>query len=48
MCIYIYIYILQGIVTKCSLVRPKILKSVHFCEETKATLQKSYRYAIIK
>ena len=27
---------INGIITKCSLVRPKILKSVHFCEDTKS------------
>ena len=29
---------INGIVTKCSLVRPKVLKSVHFCEDTQATV----------
>ncbi|GAM24348.1 hypothetical protein SAMD00019534_075230 [Acytostelium subglobosum LB1] len=32
----------DGIVTKCSLVRPKVVKSVHFCEVTKQTLERSY------
>ena len=26
---------LEGIVTRCSLVRPKVVKSIHFCETTK-------------
>ena len=25
---------LEGIVTKCSLVRPKVIKSTHYCEKT--------------
>lgn len=32
----------EGIVTKCSLVRPKIVKSIHYCEVTKKTLEKKY------
>ncbi|KAI1716223.1 MCM2/3/5 family domain-containing protein [Ditylenchus destructor] len=32
----------EGIVTKCSLVRPKIVKSIHYCEATKKTLEKKY------
>ncbi len=32
-----------GIVTKCSLVRPKIVRSVHFCPSTKMTTSKEYR-----
>lgn len=28
--------ILEGIVTRCSLVRPKVRKSVHYCDKTKA------------
>jgi len=34
---------IHGIVTKTSLVRPKILKSVHFCEDTQSFHNKSYR-----
>lgn len=33
----------EGIVTKCSLVRPKVISSVHFCSETKKFLQRQYR-----
>lgn len=33
----------QGIVTKCSLVRPKVARSVHYCEVTKSTLIREYR-----
>lgn len=33
---------LEGIVTKCSLVRPKIVRSVHFCPVTKKTLERRY------
>ncbi|EGC30365.1 hypothetical protein DICPUDRAFT_157902 [Dictyostelium purpureum] len=32
----------EGIVTKCSLVRPKIIKSVHYCEKTKKTISRTY------
>lgn len=35
----------EGIVTKCSLVRPKVVKSVHFCESTKAFHRREYRDA---
>jgi DNA replication licensing factor MCM3 len=34
-----------GIVTKCSLVRPKITKSVHYCEATKSFTSREYRDA---
>ncbi|GAC96288.1 hypothetical protein PHSY_003868 [Pseudozyma hubeiensis SY62] len=36
---------LEGIVTRCSLVRPKILKSVHYCEKTLKFHQREYRDA---
>ncbi|KAN0063157.1 MCM DNA helicase complex subunit [Thecaphora frezii] len=36
---------LEGIVTRCSLVRPKILKSVHYCEMTDKFHQREYRDA---
>ena len=33
---------LEGIVTKCSLVRPKVVKSVHFCPATKKFTERAY------
>ncbi|KAL3520205.1 hypothetical protein ACH5RR_018354 [Cinchona calisaya] len=33
----------EGIVTKCSLVRPKVVKSVHFCPETGRFTSREYR-----
>ncbi|CAG5124843.1 unnamed protein product [Candidula unifasciata] len=32
----------EGIVTKCSLIRPKIVRSVHYCPATKKTLERRY------
>ncbi|KAH7927392.1 MCM-domain-containing protein [Leucogyrophana mollusca] len=36
---------LEGIITRCSLVRPKMLKSVHYCPETKLFHTREYRDA---
>lgn len=36
---------LEGIVTRCSLVRPKMLKSVHYCPDTQQFLAREYRDA---
>ncbi|VVC33328.1 MCM N-terminal domain,Nucleic acid-binding, OB-fold,DNA replication licensing factor Mcm3,Mini-chromosome [Cinara cedri] len=33
---------LEGVVTKCSLVRPKMVRSVHFCPVTKKTIDRRY------
>ena len=35
----------EGIVTKVSLVRPKMMKSVHFCPATSQFLHRAYRDA---
>uniref|UniRef100_A0A914CBQ2 DNA replication licensing factor MCM3 n=3 Tax=Acrobeloides nanus TaxID=290746 RepID=A0A914CBQ2_9BILA len=32
----------EGIVTRCTSVRPKVVKSVHYCPATKKTLEKKY------
>ncbi|CAL1696311.1 unnamed protein product [Somion occarium] len=36
---------LEGIVTRCSLVRPKMIKSVHYCPETRMFHAREYRDA---
>ncbi|XP_051954877.1 zygotic DNA replication licensing factor mcm3-like [Xyrauchen texanus] len=33
---------LEGITTKCSLVRPKVVRSVHYCPATKKTMERKY------
>ncbi|XP_076279014.1 minichromosome maintenance 3 [Lasioglossum baleicum] len=32
----------EGIVTKCSLVRPKVVRSVHYCSTTKTVMERAY------
>lgn len=34
---------IRGIITRCTLVRPKIVKSVHYCATTGQTMQQEYR-----
>lgn len=36
---------LEAIVTRCSIVRPKVLKSVHYCEKTQLYHTREYRDA---
>ncbi|KAF8971446.1 ATP dependent DNA helicase [Flammula alnicola] len=36
---------LEGIITRCSLVRPKMLKSIHYCPETSIFYSREYRDA---
>ncbi|KAI7865380.1 MCM2/3/5 family-domain-containing protein [Spinellus fusiger] len=36
---------IEGIVTRCSLVRPKVIKSVHYCEKTKSHYMREYQDA---
>jgi len=36
---------LEGIITRCSLVRPKMLKSIHFCPDTNLFHSREYRDA---
>lgn len=36
---------IEGIVTRCSLVRPKVLKSIHYAEKTKTHFMREYRDA---
>jgi DNA replicative helicase MCM subunit Mcm2 (Cdc46/Mcm family) len=38
--VYLQVY---GIVTRCSLVRPKLVKSVHYCPNTGVTTSREYR-----
>jgi DNA replication licensing factor MCM3 len=34
---------MEGIVTKCSLVRPKVVQSVHYCEEEQKFMHRNYQ-----
>ncbi|KAJ1956839.1 MCM DNA helicase complex subunit, partial [Dispira parvispora] len=36
---------IEGIVTRCSLVRPKVLRSVHYCDQKRVFLAREYRDA---
>ena len=35
----------EGIVSKCGLIHPKVVKSVHYCPDTSQSLERSYRDA---
>lgn len=35
----------EGIVSKCTLIHPKVVRSVHYCEKTTETIQRTYRDA---
>ncbi|PFH50774.1 hypothetical protein AMATHDRAFT_60425 [Amanita thiersii Skay4041] len=37
---------LEGIITRCSLVRPKMVRSVHYCPETRGFYSRDYRDAL--
>ncbi|KAM6498007.1 MCM2/3/5 family domain containing protein [Amanita muscaria] len=37
---------LEGIITRCSLVRPKMVRSVHYCQETRLFHYRDYRDAL--
>ncbi|XP_043855599.1 DNA replication licensing factor MCM3 isoform X1 [Dromiciops gliroides] len=41
-CFLSCIVCVEGIVTKCSLIRPKVVRSVHYCPATKKTLERNY------
>ncbi|XP_054034152.1 DNA replication licensing factor MCM3 [Dryobates pubescens] len=41
-CFLSCIVCVEGIVTKCSLVRPKVVRSVHYCPATKKTIERRY------
>uniref|UniRef100_A0A8C9FGX3 DNA replication licensing factor MCM3 n=2 Tax=Pavo cristatus TaxID=9049 RepID=A0A8C9FGX3_PAVCR len=41
-CFLSCIVCVEGIVTKCSLIRPKVVRSVHYCPATKKTIERRY------
>ncbi|XP_067999040.1 DNA replication licensing factor MCM3 [Melanerpes formicivorus] len=41
-CFLSCIVCVEGIMTKCSLVRPKVVQSVHYCPATKKTIERRY------